>query len=160
MRQLSREALEIIVGGAVILIAAVFIGLGASGGVAAPGPSGVMVTAQFGSVGPLQSGADVRVGGVRVGSVSGMALDPESFRATVSMSLEPGIALPADSSAKILTDGLLGDAYVALVVGGALETFEDGMEIGFTQDAVNVIDLVSRLIASGVEYEMQQQGLE
>jgi len=98
-----------------------------------------------------------RLGGVRIGSVDDLSLDPASFRAVATLRLDPGVEAPTDSSAKILSDGLLGDSYVALAVGGAIETFQDGDRIEFTQDAVNVIDLVSRLISSGVEYELQQQ---
>lgn len=153
---MKRETLETLVGAVVVLIAAGFIASGASGGVAG-GVEGPRVTAEFGSVGALQPGADVRVGGVRVGAVDDMALDPTSFRALVTMALDPGVALPEDSSAKILSDGLLGDAYVALDVGGASDSLADGARIEFTQDAIDVIDLVSRLISSGVEYELQQQ---
>lgn len=153
---MKRESLETLVGAVVVAIAAAFVAFGASGG-AVSSESGATITAEFGSVGALAPGADVRVGGVRVGGVSGMELNPESFRAVVSMTLDGGVEIPEDSSAKILSDGLLGDSYVALEVGGAVEPLSEGARVEFTQDAVNVIDLVSRLIASGVEYELQQQ---
>lgn len=153
---MSRATIETLVGAVIVLAAGVFITMGAIGAGGAA-PDGRRVTAEFGNIGALQTGADVRLGGVRIGSVENIALDPASYRAVATLRLDPGVEAPTDSSAKILSDGLLGDSYLALDVGGALESLQDGDRIDFTQDAINVIDLVSRLIASGVEYELQQQ---
>ena len=153
---LSRGALETLVGAVVVAAGAAFIAVGAIGA-GGGAPDGPKIIAEFGDIGALQTGADVRLGGVRIGSVSDLTLNPESFRAVATLRLDPGVDAPTDSSAKILSDGLLGDSYVALDVGGALETLQDGDRIDFTQDAVNVIDLVSRLISSGVEYELEKQ---
>ncbi|MEM6491140.1 MAG: outer membrane lipid asymmetry maintenance protein MlaD [Pseudomonadota bacterium] len=153
---MTRETLETLVGAVVVLAAAAFIAMGAIGA-GGGGAEGRRVIAEFGDIGALQTGADVRLGGVRVGSVSDLSLDPESYRAVATFELDPGVEVPNDSDVKILSDGLLGDSYVALGPGGSLDSLQEGDRIEFTQDAVNIIDLVSRLISSGVEYELEQQ---
>lgn len=153
---MKKETLETVVGGIVVGLVLIFVAFGMmSSGVQKI--AGYKLTAEFGSVGSLRQGADVRLGGIKVGNVSTMQLDPEDFRAVLTMNIQAGVDLPVDSSARILSDGLLGDSYVSLDVGGADKMIGPGGRITVTQDAIDVIELVSRVIFSGVKYEMEQQ---
>lgn len=140
---MGREHLtETVVGAAVLIAAGGFLtyGLGAtrSGGDA----GGYTVLARFGQVGGLAPGAEVRVAGVRVGSVAAVELDPETYFAVTRLRLDRGVRLPEDSSARISTDGLLGDAHVAVEPGGAAELLPAGGEIADTQGAVDIFGLL------------------
>lgn len=118
-------------------------GLSAAGG---KGPRGYEVVARFGQVGSLAAGAGVSVAGVKVGAVDRIELDPKSFLAVVHLSLEPGVILPADSTAKITADGLLGGAHVAITPGAAPETLGPGGEIDNTQGAVDLFGLIGSVM--------------
>ncbi len=153
---MKTETLETIVGGIVITLILIFVGFGMMrSGVKQV--EGYRVQAEFGSVGSLRQGADVRLGGIKIGNVQAMTLNPEDFRAVITMNVQAGVQLPIDSAARILSDGLLGDSYVSLDVGGDDNMIGPGGKVNYTQDAVDVIDLVSRVIFSGVKYEMQKQ---
>ena len=133
--------------GAVVLIAAgVFFvyALGAGGkGLA---PSGYQVSAKFGQVGALEPGADVRVAGVKVGTVSDVTLDPKTFLAVARFNLDSSVKLPADSTAKITSDSLLGGQHVAIEPGGAPDNLKPGGEIQNTQGAVDLFSLVGQVL--------------
>ena len=133
--------------GAVVLIAAgaFFIyALSAGGkGVAA---SGYQVSAKFGQVGALEPGADIRVAGVKVGTVSDITLDPKTFLAVAKFNLDSSVKLPADSTAKITSDSLLGGQHVAIEPGGAPDDLKPGGEIQNTQGAVDLFSLVGQVL--------------
>ena len=95
------------------------------------------------------SGGDVRISGIKVGKVLGQELDPPTYRAQVTFSVRNGIELPADSSAAIVSSGLLGGKYLSLVPGGDDRLLKDGGEITLTQSSVNLEDLIGRYIFGG-----------
>lgn len=104
------------------------------------------ISARFGQVGSLAAGADVRVAGVKVGSVSKIELDPKTFLARTSMQLDRTLKLPADSSARITSDGLLGGQHVAIEPGGATENLKPGGEIQNVQGAVDLFGLIGQFV--------------
>lgn len=105
------------------------------------------VTATFSNVGSLKPRAKVSMGGVTIGMVEGIELDPETFEARVVMSIsERYDNLPEDTSASILTSGILGDQYVGLEPGGSPETLRDGDRIMLTNSAVVLEQLISRYL--------------
>ncbi|MEM6679306.1 MAG: outer membrane lipid asymmetry maintenance protein MlaD [Pseudomonadota bacterium] len=110
------------------------------------GSGGTTLLAEFRKADGLATGADVRIAGVKVGSITGMQLDPQSFRAQVQVTLNPGILLPEDSSARITSASLLGDSYISIAPGASDFMLEAGDEITYTQDAVNLLDMVGRFI--------------
>ena len=113
------------------------------------GPSaghGYAVKAKFGQVGALAPGAPVSVAGVKIGTVSTITLDPKSFLAVVQLDLDPKTPLPADSTAKITSDGILGGAHVVIEPGGASENLKTGGEIENTQGAVDLFGLVGQML--------------
>ena len=110
--------------------------------------SGYQIYAQFDRVDGLALGADVRVSGIRVGSVSDMSLDNDVFGAKVTITLQNSVKLPEDTSARITSSGILGQAYVALEPGGAEENLTEGSEITITSGSVDLMSLISRVIFS------------
>jgi len=108
----------------------------------------MVVMAKFNKVDGLSEGSEVRLGGIRIGSVAKMVLD-EKFRAVVSFKLDGGINLPKDSSAAIQTDGLFGSKFVVLEPGASEESLKTGGEFRLTQDAMVVSDLLDLIISEG-----------
>jgi phospholipid/cholesterol/gamma-HCH transport system substrate-binding protein len=133
------------VGAVVILAAAGFLAYSLTVG-GSVRPHGYEVRARFGEVGSLAPGAVVSVAGVKIGTVSSIKLDPKTFLATTTLDLDPAIPLPADSTAKIASDGLMGASHVAIEPGGATETLKPGAEIENTQGAVDVFNLISQFV--------------
>ena len=112
-----------------------------------------MVTARFSNVADLKDRAPVKIGGVTVGLVEHISLDPVLFDAIVEMKIDQRFSdIPTDTSASILTSGVLGDRYIGLDPGGAMEALADGDEIFVTQSAVVLETLISKyLFNSGNE---------
>ncbi|NBB92370.1 MAG: outer membrane lipid asymmetry maintenance protein MlaD [Gammaproteobacteria bacterium] len=103
------------------------------------------LTARFSNVGGLKPRASVSMGGVTVGMVESIELDPETFEARISMRISQDYDnLPDDTSASILTSGILGDQYVGLEPGGSPEALQDGDRILITSSAMVLEQLISR----------------
>ena len=115
------------------------------GGVESLRAGGLQLTATFDEIGGLKKRAQVVIGGVRVGQVKEIDL-ADDFRARVTLDVDGELALPADTSASILTSGVLGDQYIALEPGGDSETLRPGEPIQFTQSAVILERLIGKLI--------------
>lgn len=115
------------------------------GGVSFFNSGGLEVYAVFDQIGGLKARAPVQVSGVRVGQVTAIRLD-ETYRARVEMDLDARLQLPVDTSASIVTSGLLGDQYVALEVGAEDEVLRSGDEISFTESAVILERLIGQVI--------------
>lgn len=117
------------------------------GGVSYRGPGGLEIVAVFDEVGGLKPRAQVVVGGVKVGQVEQIRLD-EDFRAMVYLELDGDLVLPNDTSASILTAGVLGDQYIALEPGAEEGSLESGDQIQYTQSAVILERLIGKLVQS------------
>ena len=115
------------------------------GGVEALRAGGLQLSATFDEIGGLKKRAQVVIGGVRVGQVKSIDL-ADDFRARVTLEVDDQLALPADTSASILTSGVLGDQYIALEPGGDPETLRSGEQIAYTQSAVILERLIGKLI--------------
>lgn len=141
---------ETLVGAVVIAAAGGFLVYAAQTAGMSPRTAGAYeLTAAFRKAEGLNVGSDVRVAGVKVGSVRGLDLDPESFRAVARLSIDARVQLPEDSDASIQTEGLLGGAYVAITPGSSDFLLAAGDSIQFTQGSVNLMDLVGRMISGG-----------
>ncbi len=110
--------------------------------------AGYELSARFNRVDGLVVGSDVRMSGIRVGSVVSQSLDLDTFEAIVNISIDPTITLPTDTMAQITSEGLLGGHYLTLVPGGMDEMLEAGDEIEFTQGSVDLFGLLSKAIYS------------
>ena len=106
------------------------------------------VSAVFNRIDGIKLGSDIRMSGIKIGTVANQELDNITFQARVSMSINSGILIPDDSSAKITTDGLLGGNYISIEPGGNDIYLESGGEIMFTQGSVDLIGLVGEALFS------------
>ncbi len=109
---------------------------------------GYSLSAKFARIDGVQVGSDVRLSGVAVGKVSDVKIDPETYQAVLKMDVQRSIQLPKDSSAEILSSGLLGSKYIALVPGGDDAFLKAGDEISFTQAAVSLEAMIGQVIFS------------
>jgi phospholipid/cholesterol/gamma-HCH transport system substrate-binding protein len=105
------------------------------------------VHARFSNVADLKARSPVKIGGVTVGLVELITLDPVTFEAVVEMKIDRRFSdIPGDTSAAILTSGVLGDRYIGLEPGGAMEPLTDGDQILITQSAVVLENLISKFL--------------
>ena len=104
------------------------------------------VTARFDNIGGLKARAPVRAAGVVIGRITGIQLDAKTFQGVVTMEIERGYQFPKDSSAKILTAGLLGDQYVGIEAGGEVDNLAPGATIKQTQSAVVLENLIGQFL--------------
>jgi phospholipid/cholesterol/gamma-HCH transport system substrate-binding protein len=109
------------------------------------------VTAKFDNIGGLKQGAAVKSAGVVVGRVESIQFDDESYQAKVSLALQNKYVFPKDSSLKILTSGLLGEQYVGILAGADEKNLVAGDNIGSTQSAVVLENLISQFLYSKAE---------
>ncbi|WP_425462993.1 outer membrane lipid asymmetry maintenance protein MlaD [Luteimonas granuli] len=108
------------------------------------------LTARFTNLGQLRPNAPVKVGGVTIGHVAGIDLDPVKFDTIVTLAIDSRFnEIPIDTSAQILTGGLLGESYVGLLPGGDMEVFQPGEELVYTQPAVDLMQMVGKYMFSG-----------
>jgi len=104
------------------------------------------VSAYFDNVGGLKVRAPVKSAGVVVGRVSAITFDNNLFQAVVSMEIESHYKFPTDSSAGIMTSGLLGEQYIGIEAGGDDRTFTDGQKITYTQSAIVLEKLIGQFL--------------
>ncbi len=142
---LGKHLVETIMGGFVLLVAAIFLGFAYVSADLAPS-GGYPVTAEFSSVDGLTVGSDVRIGGVKVGVVTGQTVDLKDFRAVVHMNLQPVVRLPVDSKAIVASAGLLGGKYVKIEPGHDPAVIKPDGEIKNTEGAVVLEELLGRII--------------
>lgn len=103
------------------------------------------ISARFTNIGDLRNRAPVKIGGVTVGLVESIRLDPVSFEALVDMEIDSRFdEIPNDTGASVLTSGILGDRYVGLEPGGSPDMLQDGDELFITQSALVLEQLVSK----------------
>ena len=112
-------------------------------------PPGYAVTAEFDNIGDLKVGAPVRMAGVRIGDVTGIGFDNQSYRADVHLQIYPQFSqIPEDSYASIETEGLLGGQYVGISPGGLSTYLKSGSQILQTQSAIVLENLINKFFAN------------
>ncbi len=144
---MTRSTLEIVVGGVVLVVLAMVFAFAYGGPMVTP-VNGYAIRASFGKIDGLSGGDEVRLSGIKVGTVEQQTLD-EAYRAVLTLRMDEGVFLPTDSSAAIHTDGLFGSKFIVLDPGGDVEMLKDGGEIQYTQDAMVVTDLLELIISEG-----------
>jgi phospholipid/cholesterol/gamma-HCH transport system substrate-binding protein len=132
-------------GGVVLLVAALFVYF-AHQTAQVRSPPGYPVRASFGKIGGLAVGSDVRISGVKVGSVAARALDPQTYAAIVTMTIDDGVALPEDTIASIANEGPLGGRYVRLEPGTSATALTPGGVIKQTRGYRSLEDQVGEII--------------
>lgn len=149
---MAENTTEVIVGGLVLAVAGAFLWFaGQTTGFGSAGGEGYELTASFRSAEGVTLGTDVRLAGVKVGTVTSLALNPQTFRADVGFTVTETIELPDDSAVVVASEGLLGGTFVELVPGGSPFNFEPGAEIEDTQGAVSLISLLLKFASGGSE---------
>jgi phospholipid/cholesterol/gamma-HCH transport system substrate-binding protein len=146
----STKTLELAVGLFVVLGVAAFFTLALQvSNIRELGNSeGYTVNAHFANIGGLKARAPVTLAGVRIGRVADIQIDRQTYEAVVRLSIDPSYQLPTDSSASILTSGLLGEQYIGLEPGGMDTYLKEGDRITLTQSALVLEKLVGRLVTS------------
>jgi phospholipid/cholesterol/gamma-HCH transport system substrate-binding protein len=144
---MTGNMIETVMGGVVLVVAAFFLFFAYTTS-QVRAVQGYEVTAQFDSVAGIRDGGDVRIAGVKVGSILSETLDPKTFLASVRMSIDPAYKLPDDTVAEIVSAGLLGDRFMALVPGGSEQAIPPGGRIKFTQSPVSLENLIGQMIFS------------
>lgn len=148
---MSHSPGEIVLGAAVLAIAAGFVFY--AGQVTGFGGErdGYPLNASFRSAEGVNVGTDVRLAGVKIGTVTEVDLNPETYRAETTFTLDQGVRVPDDSAAVVASEGLLGGNYVEISPGGSMFYFEPGDEIIDTQGAVSLISLLVRFVSGEAE---------
>jgi len=157
---MSREKTDFWVGLFVLLgaVALVFLALRAGNLSSFSFAPTYTLTANFDNIGGLKARAPVKSAGVVVGRVGNISFDDKVFQAVVTLNLEEGYQFPKDSSASILTSGLLGEQYVGLSAGSEEENFADGAKIRYTQSAVVLEQLISQFLYGTAEKQGSTPG--
>lgn len=150
---MAYERAEILAGAAILAVAAGFALYAVRGSGVVSEPDSYPLTASFRSVEGITVGTDVRLAGVKVGTVTALALNPETYFADATISMRKDVALPTDSTILISSEGLLGGNFVEVQPGGALETLEPGGEIEDTQGSVSLITLLMKFAGGGAAGE-------
>ena len=132
--------------GAVVLVIAVFFVIFAYTSTGVGPTTGYELSARFTRVDGLSVGSDVRMSGIKVGTVVEQSLDRETFDALVIFNVKDDVKVPDDTAVKITSDGLLGDSYVSLEPGGSDTFLAAGEELTITQGAVNLMDLIAQAV--------------
>ncbi len=149
---MSENATEVLAGAGVLAVAAGFlIYLAQFGGVNLSASGVDTYTASFRSAEGVGIGTDVRLAGVKVGSVLELYLDPQTFRANAVLSVQDDVLLPEDSAAVISSEGLLGGSFVELLPGGSIINLDPGSEIEDTQGAISVVQLLMKFVSGSDE---------
>ena len=141
------NVVEAVLGAVVLMVAAVFVVFVYST-TAVRTVNGYDLLARFDRVDGLAIGSDVRVSGIKVGTVVDQKIDPASYLAVVRFNIDGRVTIPADSSAEIIGDGLLGSKYLSLVPGGDETKLKAGGEVKYTQAPVSLENLIGQLIFS------------
>jgi len=144
---MKRSLVETALGAVVILVAATFLMFSINTSKVGK-VSGYELNARFSGIGGLGIGDDVLISGVKVGSITNVTLDPETFLAKVTMSVKDGIKVPTDTAALISSESLLGGRYLALEPGADDENLAPGGMVEFTQAPQNLEQLLGQFIFS------------
>lgn len=145
---MAENRAEVLAGAAVLAAAVAFVIYAAGGDRLRAGGGTYPLTASFRSVEGISVGSDVRLAGVKVGTITSLKLNPQTYFADAEIALDKSVQLPEDSAILISSEGLLGGNFVELVPGGAPDNLGPGDEIEDTQGAVSLITLLMKFVGS------------
>jgi phospholipid/cholesterol/gamma-HCH transport system substrate-binding protein len=144
---MKRSAVETMMGAVVLAIAGIFVVFAYSSAAVRTG-DGYDLVAKFEKIDGIRDGGDVRISGIKVGTVLSTVLDPKTFQAVVRIKIDKSVELPVDTVASITSSGLLGDKFVQLAPGGDDKIIPPGGTIKFTQASVNLESLLGQAVFS------------
>ncbi len=145
---MAENRAEILAGAAVLAAAVAFLAYAMGGGSLGSTAGSYPLTASFRSVEGIKAGTDVRLAGVKVGTITTLTLNPTTFFADATIEMDAGILLPDDSAILISSEGLLGGNYVEVMPGGSPDNLAPGAEIEDTQGSVSLISLLMKFVSS------------
>lgn len=145
---MANNAIETVMGGVVLAVAGSFLYFAYSNSNVKQ-IDGYTVTADFSNIAGINTGSDVRIGGIKIGVVENVKLDPNSYQAIATLRVQDDVKLPKDSSAAIQSTGLIGDKFVALEPGGDEENMKEGDRIDITQSSVSIEEMIGKFAFSG-----------
>ena len=151
----SYNKTEVMVGGVVLAAAIAFATYASQSTGLTRSASGYELNASFRSAEGITVGTDVRLAGVKVGTVTDFVLNPETYRAETTFSVLRGIEVPDDSAVVVSSEGLLGGNFVEIMPGGSPIFLEPGEEIYDTQGAVSLISLLVKFVAGDNDGETE-----
>lgn len=143
---MNRNPIETLMGAVVLLVAAFFLGLAYTTADFRPAGKGYPLQAVFLKVGGLEVGSDVRINGVKVGTVTGRTLDPKTYRVVVDISMTGTIRLPVDTRASIVNEGFMGGQYMRLEPGQSQTMLDTGARLTNTQDFASIEELIGEIL--------------
>lgn len=144
---MRRNLIETIMGGVVLVVAAYFLVFAYTKAEVST-VEGYEILARFDRVDGILPGSDVRMSGIKVGTVTSSVLDPKTYLAVVRMNISTEVKVPDDTSIAVSSDGLLGDKFLALSPGGSEDMLAAGGEILTTQGSIDLMGLVGQMIFS------------
>ncbi|MFW0777982.1 MAG: outer membrane lipid asymmetry maintenance protein MlaD [Rickettsiales bacterium] len=145
---MQKNVIETLMGAVVLIVAGTFLFVAYEGSQLRV-EDGYKVNAHFSDASGIALGSDVRIGGVKVGVISDITLDSDTYEAVVNMQIRERTKLPKDSSAAIVSSGLLGDKFVQVTPGADDKMLNDGDKIEYTQSAVNLEEMIGKFMFSG-----------
>ncbi|MBK18106.1 MAG: outer membrane lipid asymmetry maintenance protein MlaD [Rhodospirillaceae bacterium] len=144
---MGKNLAETLLGAVVLLGAVIFLAFAYSKG-GLKSVDGYSVVGKFDRIDGLAEGSDVRMSGIKIGTVVSQELDTRTYLAVLTMNVKNDVKLPRDSSIRIASNGLLGDKYLSITPGAEDEMIKPGGEISHTQGSVDLLSLVGRMIFS------------
>jgi len=153
---MSRNVIETVMGALVLVVAALFLFF-AYHTSQIHSSRGYELTARFERIDGIREGGDVRLSGIKVGSILSEQLDPKTFEAVIRISIDPSIKLPKDTEAQIASAGLLGDKFLSIRPGVEDETIPPGGQIVRTNPGFSLESLIGQYIFSSQQQQGQQQ---
>ena len=142
---MQNNTVETLIGAVVIAVAGLFL-FYAYTSTGAGRVSGYDLQAKFASADGIANGTDVRLHGIKIGTVSSMNLDPKTYQAVVHVQIRDDIQIPDDSTIKVTSSGILGGNYVAISPGASASMLKPGGEIPNTQGSVDLFGLIGKAI--------------
>ncbi|MEG9884493.1 MAG: outer membrane lipid asymmetry maintenance protein MlaD [Hyphomicrobiales bacterium] len=143
---MKQTALETLIGAIVIIAGVGFFTFAYTVSGIGRGEGGYHLIVAFQNAEGIHPGTDIRMSGIKIGTVIAQNLDPKSYQAIVTLAIDKKIQLPEDTSAKITSEGLLGEKFITLEAGGAPVMLRDGDHILYSQGAIDIWTLIGRAI--------------
>ena len=141
---MKNSMVETLIGAIVVIIAGGFFLFAYNTSGEGRTKTGYRLLAEFDNAEGINVGTDVRMAGVKVGTVTGFSLNTENYQAQVTLQLDPALKLTDDATAKVTAEGLLGSKFISLEQGGSDVVLADGGLISNTQGAVDIWSLISQ----------------
>lgn len=146
---MSENRIEILTGALVLAVAVGFIVWAGQGHGIGTASGSYPLQASFRSVEGVSVGTDVRMAGVKIGTVTDITLDPKTFFADMHFTVRNGVEVPDDSQVIVASEGLMGGAFVEIQPGGSLTNLAPGEEVTDTQGAVSLLNLMMKFAGGG-----------